>query len=839
MLSIRRLLVCLSFIVLGGALFLWLDRPARAYVEAPHSLGQVISLSTNILLMKVEQVDKTKNLIVYRKVRDLKGKHNGDLIRHNIGRGGFNPREWQYTMDWAEVGKTAVFFHNGSASETCIGTYWYQAYPGGDWWNLSHGEPYLLRSYSGNVEKLAAAVTDIVAGREVVVPCMVDGNKDDLHLRRARVQRVKASLKLDYNPKRDFVGWGGEDFRRLRGMPGFSRYSALTRVDPEAQAISSVDFNGDGKADLCLVGAGRVALLQNGGESLNEVTLPGATGCRAAVWADYNGDGKPDLLLATPTGPKLFTNLGGTFRDDSHLLPVEPAYNLTAAAWLDYDGDGRPDLLLGNGFHGLRLYRNQGPTDPGATPLRLGKWSYAGPFPNTNGQGFTTVYPPEKEIDLTKKYLGKNGEEASWREGKFIDGQVNNLALFRGENNVDAVVYLHREIECNRAMELPISLGSDDSLTVWLNGQKLIAENVARACAADQNRAVLKLKAGKNNLLLKIGQGGGEWAFYFKATGAVPRATTWVFHDVSDSVGLGAQGIGSTVKGDTLTVCDVNGDGRPDFLYGAGTGLLALNTAKRFVEAKDSGISYRTGKAGPVFADYDNDGRPDLFVPQSDGCKLFHNDGNGRFRDVTDKAGLKSIKGTARCAAWGDVNNDGHLDLIVGCLRGPNRFFRNKGDGIFEDATETIGLGQRIFNTQAVCLVDLNNDGMLDVVFNNEGQESCVLLGNPEFAAKRTPVTLQVRGARGVIGSRIQVLDKTGKLRGTCFVSGGDGRGGQSAPAARFALEPGTYRVEVTYSDGERRTKNIVVAATHLRGVIDREIHHKGTKNTKKTEAKK
>src|SRR5262249_46591879 len=153
---------------------------------------------------------------------------------------------------------------------------------------------------------------DMVQGKEVIIPCMVDGNKDDLHLRRAKIQRVKASLQLlDYNPKRDFVGWGGEDFRRLLGMPGFTHYSSLTQVGPEAQAISSVDFDGDGKPDLCLVGAGRVVLLRNGGESLNEVQLPGALGGRAAVWADYNGDGKPDVLLATPLGPKLYTNLGG------------------------------------------------------------------------------------------------------------------------------------------------------------------------------------------------------------------------------------------------------------------------------------------------------------------------------------------------------------------------------------------------------------------------------------------------------------------------------------------------------------------------------------------------
>src|SRR5437868_8890779 len=158
---------------------------------------------------------------------------------------------------------------------------------------------------------------------------MADGNRDDLHLRRARVQRLRASLKLgDYNPKRDFVGWGGEDFRRLGGMPGFTHLATLPRVDPDAQTAAGLDIDGDGKADLCLAGGGRVALLQNAGESLNEVALPAAAvGCRAAVWADYNGDGKPDLLLATAEGPKLFTNLGGSFRDDSHLLPHEPGYN--------------------------------------------------------------------------------------------------------------------------------------------------------------------------------------------------------------------------------------------------------------------------------------------------------------------------------------------------------------------------------------------------------------------------------------------------------------------------------------------------------------------------------
>jgi hypothetical protein len=804
----------------------WPER-SHAYIEAPHSLGQVVALSTNIVLLRVEKVDKEKNLIIFKKVEDVKGKHPTDVIRHNIGKAGFHPREWQYSIEWAEAGKTALFFHNGGASETYTGTYWYQTYAGGDWWAMSHGEPFLLRTYAaGSPEKLMAAVKEIMAGKEVVVPCMVNGNLDDLHLRRAKIQRLKASLKLgNYDQKRDFVGWGGEDFRRINGLPGFTHYSALPRVDPEAQAISTVDFDGDGKADLALVGGGRAVLLQNGGDAFNEMSLPGVGGCRAAVWADYNGSGLPSVLLASTNGLKLFTNLGkNQFRDDSHLLPREAAYNLTAAAWIDYDGDGRPDILVANGFHGLRLYRNKGPVAPGSRPLEMGDWYYCGPFSNAGMKGFDTVYPPEQGIDLSKKYPGKGGTEAVWKKGDFTDGQINNLALFEGDRNVQSVVYLYREIICNAPQEMPISLGSDDTLTVWLNGEKLVSQNVYRAAAPDQAMVTLKLKSGKNQLLLKICQGEGDWAFYFASQKSVPPAVTWEFQDISTQVGLGPEGLASNVKGDTLTVCDVNGDGRPDFLYGAGSGMLFLNTPKGFVLSKDSGISYKSGKVGPVFGDFDNSGAPSLFVPQLDGkCKLFKNDGKGHFTDVTAKTGdLAKPFGMATCAAWGDVSNSGHLDLVVGCLRGPNRFFRNKGDGTFVDATEEIGLHQKIFNTQGICLVDLNNRGVLDMIFANEGQESCVLLGNPErVAGKRAPVSLTIGGNTGVMGSTVRVLDKAGKAIGSQQVSGGDGRGGQHSPTARFALAPGNYKVEVRYSNGTTRTKDITVAQTPMRAVID------------------
>ena len=70
-------------------------------------------------------------------------------------------------------------------------------------------------------------------------------------------------------------------------------------------------------------------------------------------------------------------------------------------------------------------------------------------------------------------------------------------------------------------------------------------------------------------------------------------------------------------------------------------------------------------------------------------------------------------------------------------------------------------------------------------------------------------------------GSKVRVLDKEGKLQGSHTVSGGDGRGGQAAPTARFALKPGTYKVEVQYSTGVKRMREVVVQAGVTRGVID------------------
>jgi len=208
-----------------------------------------------------------------------------------------------------------------------------------------------------------------------------------------------------------------------------------------------------------------------------------------------------------------------------------------------------------------------------------------------------------------------------------------------------------------------------------------------------------------------------------------------LFEDITEKIGLGPSGLAGNLKGDHLTVADVNGDGWQDFLYSAGTGVMAIRSSVGFVDYKASGISYKTGGVAPVFADLNGDKHLDLVVPQEAGSKLFLGAGNGRFTDVSAKSGdLAKPLGRVTGAAVADFNGDGQPDLFLGCFKGGNRYLKNNGDGTFSDTSAQLGFHQRVFNSRGLALADVNKDGVLDLLLANEGQESAVLLG----AAKKT-----------------------------------------------------------------------------------------------------
>ncbi|MGA2647398.1 MAG: FG-GAP-like repeat-containing protein [Candidatus Sulfotelmatobacter sp.] len=124
----------------------------------------------------------------------------------------------------------------------------------------------------------------------------------------------------------------------------------------------------------------------------------------------------------------------------------------------------------------------------------------------------------------------------------------------------------------------------------------------------------------------------------------------------------------------------------------------------------DSGLA-----PGACFIDYDNDGRPDIFLPDNGrdgGMSLYHNLGGGRFEEVTVRAGLdKQLHGIG-CAA-GDYDNDGYADLAVS-LDGLLLLLHNEKNGTFKDVTETAGIKSKV-RDGGLTFIDYDHDGDLDL----------------------------------------------------------------------------------------------------------------------------
>ena len=133
--------------------------------------------------------------------------------------------------------------------------------------------------------------------------------------------------------------------------------------------------------------------------------------------------------------------------------------------------------------------------------------------------------------------------------------------------------------------------------------------------------------------------------------------------------------------------------------------------------------------SGAAWGDYDNDGCPDLYLvnqpgpwgqpvgPNSPTSRLYHNNGDGTFADVTDRAGVANRGGFGMGAAWGDYDNDGLLDLYV-TNYGRSVLYHNNGDGTFTDVTDRAGVANHRWGMTPVWF-DYDNDGYLDLYVPN------------------------------------------------------------------------------------------------------------------------
>lgn len=250
---------------------------------------------------------------------------------------------------------------------------------------------------------------------------------------------------------------------------------------------------------------------------------------------------------------------------------------------------------------------------------------------------------------------------------------------------------------------------------------------------------------------------------------STPAATTdaapW-FEDVTAAWGIdavhdaGARGALRIpeIMGSGLALFDADDDGALDLyqvnsapVVGPGEppaegapNRLFLQRDGAFVEMPGSGLGDRGIGMGVAVGDYDNDGDVDVYLTNDGLDRLFRNRGDGTFDDVTESAGI-AVDDWSSSAAFCDVDADGHLDLyVVRYVRhdldtvctdtagrveycGPESFpdahdvlLRNRGDGTFEDVTESAGIGAVTGAGLGVSCLDFDADGHLDLYVAND-----------------------------------------------------------------------------------------------------------------------
>jgi len=151
------------------------------------------------------------------------------------------------------------------------------------------------------------------------------------------------------------------------------------------------------------------------------------------------------------------------------------------------------------------------------------------------------------------------------------------------------------------------------------------------------------------------------------------------------------------------------------------SGITFVNHVTVYASSQYLPIHYDHG-TGLAVADVDGNGLYDIyFVNQIGGNELWKNLGGGKFRNITEEAGVGLTDRVSVGASFADVNNSGHPDLFVSTVLGGNVLFKNDGHGHFTDVSKAAGL-DLVSHSSGAVFIDYDNDGLVDLLVCNVGR---------------------------------------------------------------------------------------------------------------------
>ncbi len=190
------------------------------------------------------------------------------------------------------------------------------------------------------------------------------------------------------------------------------------------------------------------------------------------------------------------------------------------------------------------------------------------------------------------------------------------------------------------------------------------------------------------------------------------------------------------------------------------SGQVAFEDRSLVSRINNSGANH-----GVSFGDFNNDGLEDVFIAvREEGFinRLYKNRGDGFFEEVGIFAGVSTTE-SSTAAVWGDINNDGLLDLYVGNSNTPNRLYLNKGNETFEDITSSAQIGDTA-DPRSVQFVDINNDGFLDIYLHNYNSENVMYFNNQDNTFRDATMETGALNTDPAMGTIFFDMDNDGDL---------------------------------------------------------------------------